>query len=196
MVALLGKDDTVRVGIFSSNLRLSPPFSAADEQLAARLAFVPGANLTILYDALVEGCSTFTGELGRRVIFVVSDGMDTASAASVSSVAQRAAETNVTIYAIGIDSRTDERGRTVKRAPQSSLRQIAEDTGGGYVYGGASRDFPRLFAAMMKELHQQYVLGFAPRHRDGRLHSLMVTTRQPGIRLRARKQYLAPQSPR
>jgi VWFA-related protein len=192
MIAQLAKDDTVRVGIFSNLLRLSPPLSTADKELAARLAFVPGANITALYDALVEGCRTLISESSRRVIFVVSDGVDTASDASPSSVLRRAAEANVTIYAIGIDSRTDERGKTVVRAPHSSLRQIAEDTGGGYVYGGASREYPRLFAAMIDELHQQYMLGFTPAQPDGRLHSLTVTTRRPHIRLHARKQYLAP----
>ena len=45
----------------------------------------------------VEGCAAFTGEMGRRAIFVVSDGTDTASSASARTVMQRAAEANVAI---------------------------------------------------------------------------------------------------
>jgi len=192
VIAQLAPDDTVRVGTFSSFLRLSPPFSAEDEQLAPRLPLVPGANMTILYDALVEGCSVFTGEMDRRAIFVVSDGMDTASSASARTVMQRAAEANVAIYAVGLDSRDVERGKPTMRAPDRTLREIAEDTGGGYVYAGIGRDFSRLFAAMIEELHQQYILGFTPAHSDGRLHSLEVTVRRPNVKIRARKHYLAP----
>ncbi len=134
VMARLAPGDSVQVGTFSSSLRLSPPLSADDTQLAARLPLVAGANLTMLYDALVEGCSAFTSEMDRRAIFVVSDGMDTSSVASLRSVMERAAETNVAIYAVGLSSRYIERGKRRVRGPDPSLRQIAEDTGGRYVY--------------------------------------------------------------
>jgi VWFA-related protein len=192
VIARLAPDDSVQVGTFSSVLRLSPPFSAEDNQLATRLTLVPGANVTILYDALVEGCAAFTSEMDRRAIFVLSDGMDTASVASARTVMQRAAETNVAIYAVGLSSRYVERGKPIVRAPDSTLREIAEDTGGGYVHAGTDRDFSRLFAPMIEELHQQYMLGFTPAHADGRLHSLVVTVRRPNTNIRARKHYVAP----
>jgi VWFA-related protein len=192
VIAKLGPDDSIQVGTFSSFLRLSPVFSADDRHLAARLFLVPGANTTMLYDALVEGCSAFAGEMDRRAIFVVSDGTDTASSASARTVMQRAAEANVAIYAVGISSRVLERGKSVVRSPDSNLRAIADDTGGRYVYAGTGRDLSGVFGAMMDELHQQYVLGFTPAHADGRIHSLVVTTRRPKTTIRARRQYLAP----
>ena len=195
VIARLGPDDSVQIGTFSSSLRLSPPLSADDNQLAARLPLVPGANMTSLYDVLVEGCGVFTSGMDRRAIFVVSDGTDTSSSASARSVMERAAETNVAIYAVGLSSRHLERGKPIVRAPDSTLRQIAEDTGGRYVYAGTGRDLSRVFASMIEELHQQYMLGFTPAHPDGRLHALTVTTGRPNMKIRARKHYLAP-SPR
>lgn len=194
VIAQLAPDDSVQIGTFSSSLRLSPPLSAADHQLAARLPLVTSGNTTILYDALIEGCGAFTNEMDRRAIFVVSDGVDTSSSASARTVMQRAAETNVAIYAVGVSSRYIERGKPIVRAPDATLRQIAEDTGGRYVYAGTGGDLPRLFASMIEELHQQYMLGFTPAQADGRLHSLVVTTRRPNVRIRARKHYLAPGS--
>ena len=73
---------------------------------------------------------TFTGEMDSRAIFVVSDGMDTASDASARDVMQKAAEANVAIYAVGLTSRYIERGKSVVRAPNPALREIADDTGG------------------------------------------------------------------
>ncbi len=194
VIAQLAPDDSVRIGTFSDVVRLSPPFSADDSEVLERLQVVPGANMTTLYDALVEGCSAFTSEMGRRAIFVVSDGMDTASTASARTVMQRAAEASVAIHAVGLSSRYAERGKSVVQSPDLTLREIAEDTGGGYVYAGTGRDFSRLFAGMIEELHQQYILGFIPAHADGRLHSLVVTVRRPNMKIRARKHYLAPVS--
>jgi Ca-activated chloride channel family protein len=191
VLAQLAPDDSVRVGTFSDVLRLSPPLSPADRDLAGRLAFVTGANTTVLFDALMEGCTAFSSEMARRVIVVISDGADTASAASAKDVMRRAAETNVAIYAVGVSSRYIQRGTSIVRAPDSTLRNIAEDTGGRYVFTGAGRDFTSVFAALIEELRQQYILGFTPANADGRLHSLVVTTRQPHIKVRARKHYLA-----
>jgi VWFA-related protein len=173
-------------------LRLSPAFSADDHRLVSRLAIEPGANMTLLYDALVEACSAFSGDMARRVIFVVSDGTDTSSVASPRTVLQRAAEADVAIHAVGLASRYVERGRPVVRMPDAILRELAEDTGGGYVYAGTGRDYARLFGAMIEQLRQQYMLGFTPARADGRVHTLMVTTRRPDVTIRARKHYLAP----
>lgn len=71
--------------------------------------------MTILYDALLEGCGTFTNEMERRAIFVVSDGFDTASSASAVSVRERAAKSNIAIYAVGLANRTTQRGDSVAR---------------------------------------------------------------------------------
>jgi VWFA-related protein len=192
VMAHLSADDTVAVGTFSNALRLSPNFSAGDRRVVARLPFVPGENMTMLYDALVKGCVAFTTRTHRRVIFVVSDGADTASSSSAREVMQQAAEESVTIYAVGVTSRYLERGRTVTRAPAAVLREMAENTGGAYVYAESNRDFSKLFATMIEELHDQYILGFTPAHADGRVHSLLVTTRRSDIRVRARQHYRAP----
>ena len=194
IIARLAPGDSVQIGTFSNLLRLSPAFSADESDLVGRLSFVPGANMTILYDALVEGCSTFTGEMDRRAIFVVSDGMDTASNGSARDVMQKAAEASVAIYSVGLTSRYVERGKSIVLAPNPVLHEIADDTGGQYVYAGSGRDYSRLFEAMIEELHQQYILGFTPTQADGKLHSLRVTTRRPNVNVRSRKQYLAPVS--
>jgi VWFA-related protein len=192
VAAHLQPDDLVAVGTFSSSLSSSPALSAGEHQVLSRLPFEPGANMTILYDALARGCSSFVGESHRRVIFVVSDGIDTASSASAREVRQRAAETDVTIYAVGVTSRYLQDGKTVTRSPDPVLRTIAEATGGAYLAAGPDRDFSHVFASMIKEIHDQYIVGFAPTQTDGRVHSLLVTTRRPDLSVRARTHYRAP----
>ena len=192
VITQLAQDDSFQIGTFSNSLRISPAYSADDMHLGTRVSLAPGANMTSLYDALVEGCAVFAGEGKRRAIFVVSDGTDTASSASARTVMQRAAETNVSIYAVGVASPYAARGKPVSRGPDPVLREIAEDSGGVYVAAGTGRDFSQLFARLIEELRREYMLGFAPARADGRLHSVVVTTRRPNVRIRARKQYLAP----
>ena len=191
VITQLSPDDSFQIGTFSNALRMSPVFTAEDMHVGTRLSLVPGANMTTLYDALVEGCGVFTGEK-RRAIFVVSDGTDTASSASARTVMQRAAEMSVSIHAVGVAGRDAARGKPVSRAPDPVLREIAEDSGGVYVNAGAGRDFSQLFARMVEELRGEYMLGFTPARADGRLHSIVVTTRRANVRIKARKQYLAP----
>lgn len=179
--------DTLRIGTFSSSLRLSPPLSADEHRLLERMPLAPGANMTALYDSLVEGCGAFTDDMERRAIFVVSDGIDTSSIASPRAVIEHAAAANVAIYALG--------GKMVGRMPDAALRNIADATGGRYVHANTVAELPQLLRSMIEELHQQYLLAFTPPLADGRLHSLTVTTRQPYVRIQARKQYLAPQAP-
>ena len=191
VIKQLAPDDSFQIGTFSNSLRISPVFSADDRHVGTRLSLVPGAHMTTLYDALVEGCDVFTGEK-RRAIFVVSDGTDTASSASARAVMQRAAEMNVSIHAVGVAGRAPARGKPVSRAPDPVLREIAEDSGGAYVNAGSGRDFSQLFAHMIEELRREYMLGFTPARADGRLHSVVVTTRRANVKVRARKQYLSP----
>jgi Ca-activated chloride channel homolog len=192
VLAGLAADDSVHIGTFSNFLRLSPPLSASDHALLDRLSVAPGANITRLYDAVIEGCGVFSGDIHRRVVFVVSDGMDTASAASARAVMDRAAEAQAAIYGVGLSSRYMARGRSIVRSPDPALRQIAEDTGGRYVDAESARDLAGIFRAMVDEVHQQYLLAFTPARADGRLHSLAVTIKRPGLRIRARRQYSAP----
>ena len=44
---------------------------------------------------------------------------------------------------------------------------------------------------MAEELHSQYVIGFTPETLDGKLHTLQVRLKEPGMTARTRKSYLA-----
>jgi fermentation-respiration switch protein FrsA (DUF1100 family) len=111
-LARLAPDDSVRLGTFSDRLRLGPAFLSVDDPLLAHLPIAREANMTSLYDSLIEACDSFEGETGRRVVVVLSEGADTASAAAAKSVMQRATQANVTIYAVDLSSRFLERGRS------------------------------------------------------------------------------------
>ena len=43
-----------------------------------------------------------------------------------------------------------------------------------------------------EELRSQYLLGFDPPKRDGKVHDIQIKVNQPGMKPRARKNYVAP----
>ena len=76
--------------------------------------------------------------------------------------------------------------------PDPGLARVAEETGGGYVEIRPGQDLGDAFAAVADELHTQYMLGFAPPKRDGKVHEIGVRLTKGGMKARARKGYVAP----
>jgi hypothetical protein len=111
------------------------------------------------------------------------------------------------IYAVGLHSRrarpaTPGIGRGGLQAmlladlPDPGLARVAEETGGGYTEIRFGQDLGAAFAAIADELHTQYLLGFAPPRRDGKVHEIKVRVDQGGLKPRARKSYVAPKEDR
>jgi hypothetical protein len=75
--------------------------------------------------------------------------------------------------------------------PDPGLVRVAE-TGAGYTEIRFGEDLGAAFAAVADELHTQYLLGFAPAKRDGKVHDIKVRVAKNGLKPRSRKNYLAP----
>jgi len=80
------------------------------------------------------------------------------------------------------------------RLEHDSLRVIAEETGGFPVLN--QNDFRNAFSRILEENSSYYVLGYYPANdkRDGRFRNVEVKTLKPGLRVRARRGYVAPSS--
>jgi len=211
LFARLGQDDVARVGTFGREVTISPSFTRDRAELGAALptAIEPDAP-TPLWRAIDDAIDAFgDGRDARAVILVLSDGKDAGPIgfgrrfSSQAGVIERGRETDVMIYAIGMRSRNARaRGPMVGRGglqelltadlPDPGLARVAEETGGGYVEIGFGDDLAAAFSAVADELHSQYLLGFAPRTRDGKVHDIEVRVGQRGLKPRARKSYVAP----
>jgi len=124
---------------------------------------------------------------GRKVILLFTDGDDTESKLRLGTIIDRARAEEVMIYAIGLASKF--MGTTTK--PDSGLRKIADETGGGYFELKRATDLAPTFTKVAQELHSQYVIGFTPTLLDNKVHKLAVKMKQPGLTAQARRSYLA-----
>lgn len=78
------------------------------------------------------------------------------------------------------------------RIEHESLRLVAEETGGFAVLN--QNDFQTGFSRILEDNSNYYVLGYYPTNdkRDGKFRNVQVKVLKPGLRVRARRGYVAP----
>jgi Ca-activated chloride channel family protein len=191
LIRLLPKDKGM-VGAFNDKIEFFPSHFTHDrDKLIASLQELDFGNPTRLYDAVAASMDRLYKIDGRRVVLVFTDGDDTDSRENISSVLERARNDEVMIYAIGLRSDYFNGSRQVRTKPDSGLRRLAEETGGGYFELDRTDELAPTFTRVAQELHSQYVLGFTPTLLDGKIHRLTVRAKRPGMIVRARRSYVA-----
>ncbi len=211
LFARLRPEDVARVGAFGHEVTISPSFTHDPQALAAALptAIAPDAP-TPLWRAIDEALGAFDdGDETRKVVLVLSDGKDTGQfsfrqrPSSQAEVIERSRRDDVMIYGIGMRSRGSRpmqpgigpgglQAMMLSDMADPGLARVAEETGGGYLEIRFGQDLGAAFASVADELHTQYLLGFAPSKRDGKIHDISVRVAKSGLKPRARKSYVAP----
>jgi Ca-activated chloride channel homolog len=190
VLRMLPKDKGL-VGAFNDKIEFFPAtFTSDRDKLIGSLRELDFGNPTRLYDAIAASMDRLHKIDGRRVVLVFTDGDDTGSRADGGSVLEQARREEVMIYAVGLRSDYFNGARQVRSKPDSGLKRLAEETGGGYFELDDSSDLAPTFTRVAQELHSQYVLGFTPTVLDGKVHRISVKAK-PGMTVRARRTYLA-----
>jgi Ca-activated chloride channel family protein len=184
-------EDKARIGAFADNIQLSSRFTNDRDELVGAVKDIDYGNGTRLWDAVGVSLDELKGKEGRRVVLVFTDGDDTTSRTRLGTVIDRGRTEEVMIYAIGLSSHYFNGQRMVDSKPDSGLKKIADETGGGFFELKKTSDLAPTFTRVVQELHSQYVLGFTPLQLDGGVHKLIVRMKQPGMTARARRSYLA-----
>jgi Ca-activated chloride channel family protein len=191
VIRMLPKDKGM-VGAFNDKIEFFPKeFTANRDSLIAALKDLDFGNPTRLYDAIAASMDRLNKIDGRRVVLVFTDGDDTGSRVNMNAVLEQARTNEVMIYAVGLRSDYFNGSRQVRSKPDSGLKRVAEETGGGYFELEKTADLAPTFTRVAQELHSQYVLGFTPGLLDGKVHRLGIRVKRPGMTVRARKSYLA-----
>jgi len=190
LLRMLPKDKGL-VGAFNDKIEFFPAtFTSDRDRLIRSLRDLDFGNPTRLYDAVAASMDRLHKIDGRRVVVVFTDGDDTGSRADGGSVLEQARRDEVMIYAVGLRSDYFNGSRQVRSKPDSGLKRLAEETGGGYFELDNTSDLAPTFTRVAQELHSQYVLGFTPLVLDGRVHRITVKAK-PGMTVRARRSYIA-----
>jgi Ca-activated chloride channel family protein len=211
LFARLRPDDGARLGTFGHEITIGPEFTRDAAALRASLPrTIAGDAPTPLWSAVDKALDSFDpSDSTRRVVLVLSDGKDSGPIGfrrryvSQSEVIDRARQDEVMVYSIGMRSRGQRpiqpglgpgglQAALTADLPEPGLARVAEETGGGYTEIRYGQDLVAAFARVADELHSQYLIGFAPPKRDGKVHDIEVKVSRRGLEPRARTKYLAP----
>ena len=188
-------DDRAKVGAFNDKIQILPkdePFLGDRDRLIRILRHeLDFGYPTRLYDAIDESIDALRRVKGRRVVVAFTDGDDTQSKLGRGDVLERARIEEAIIYGVGLESETFFDGRRVRTRPDRGLKDLAEETGGGFFDLKKTDELGPAFTRIAQELRSQYVIGFSPEVTDGKVHKLDVKVKRPGMTARGRKSYVA-----
>jgi VWFA-related protein len=195
----LRPDDRVKIGTFGNDVTISPSFTNDFAILRASVptSISPTAP-TPLYRALDAAMSAFGDGQGRRVVLVLSDGIDSRTFSfreklmTVIEVIDRAQREDIMMYGIGLRGAATLGGGGFDASVSAELPRLAADTGGGFFEILPRDDLGAAFARVADELHRQYLIGFVAPAADGKVHKLEVKMKSSEHKPRARKTYQAP----
>jgi Ca-activated chloride channel family protein len=186
-----GPQSRVAVWRFGARPELITDFTT--EVSLARQGFgltINAGERTAIFDAAAAAVRAFAKQSSdpaeRRILILISDGLDTASQTKPQAVIDEARERAVSLYVIHLPLYAPRDGRLQPRPAARGFRALAEATGGRYFMVGdaldaldprATVDLGPIFKAIEEDLRGQYVLGFYPddASRDGRFHRLSIS---------------------
>lgn len=125
-----------------------------------RLSEAEFKNNTAFYDALSEGIEKISAARHqKRVLLLVTDGIDNSSKKSIKDVKRLLREQNIIVYSVSILDKKFVSSMTGMQG-QAFLNQICEAAGGWNLFPDRENEIGRAFLYIAEELRNQYKITF------------------------------------
>ena len=127
----------------------------------------------------------------KKVLVVVTDGVDNASTESLEDLVRDARQSGVLIYSVGL--LTEEEKRSASSAKRQ-LNALSEATGGETFYPKELADVEPIAHQVARDIRNQYTIAYKPSNEalDGSFRKIKVTVKAPGsLTARTRTGYYA-----
>jgi Ca-activated chloride channel homolog len=171
---------------FAETPAVVAPFERDPAQARSAFSLSTVSNRhTAIFDAAAKAVTMFEDlprvRAERRIVILISDGLDNASRTKPGAVINAALDNRVSFYVIHLPLFEPRDGRLAVRAPAKGFRDLAEKTGGKYFLAGDAGlalapvkdiNLTAIFQAIEEDLKSQYLLGFylSELANDGRKH--------------------------
>lgn len=185
-----GHGSRVAVLQFGEKAALTVPFTTdADEAQSAFTAHPSLNQRTAIFDSAATAVHAFAEPAAhpaeRRILILISDGLDNMSTVRAPSVIKDALALGVSIYVIHLPLYEPRGGELRARPAAKGFRELALKTGGRYFVVGDAKsaltpqsapDLTPVFQAIEEDLRGQYVLGYYTneRARETTLHRIEI----------------------
>jgi VWFA-related protein len=174
LLSRFGKGSRAAVLAFAERPALTLPLTSDTDQVRASFYLGARSNLhTAIFDAALAAVRAFDAAkpdaAERRIVLLLSDGLDNASDTRAATVIEEANARGVSFYVIHFPLYEPAGDHLAVRRPARGFRELAERTGGAYfLLGDAAHALdPRytfnlapVFNAIADDLQSQYVVGF------------------------------------
>ena len=208
-------DDRISIISFSDETVLLTPWTNRLRKLRKGLNKLKEGYRTAIYDALGETIDGHLNEVkGRRVIILLTDGLDNESITPYDQILGRLIESQITLYIVSRTRLVDDKVRDSERVhflnqvmrnvlqddgdfvndyfrkKETAMVNLAESTGGRALFPEVLAELGSTYAQVASELKHQYLLTFLPPESSAKkFRSIQVTCHLPAGRVYSRKQY-------
>jgi Ca-activated chloride channel family protein len=144
---------------------------------------------TALYDALGVYLDGADQQNGRSILVMYTDGADSRSAMSFSSVMDLLRASQTTVYAVGLIENLG----SYRNEMRMRLQQMVDATGGQAFFPYALKELDSAYEKVLAEIKAQYHLGYLPTNtaQDGSWRKVEIKVKRGDLKVRTRKGYFA-----
>jgi VWFA-related protein len=186
--------DEVFVLNFNDKSHIDVPFTSDLNVLEAGIGRADSIGGTAMRDA-IDMAQTYLTEHAtrdRKVLLVITDGIDNASVTSLDRIERQAEQRDTVIFAVGLFGSEDR----VKQG-RHELDRLAERTGGMAYYPASIDEIGAVGLEIARQIRNQYTIAYAPLNQalDGTYRSIRIAVSGPErLSVRTRDGYLATRS--
>jgi Ca-activated chloride channel family protein len=192
LVKSSNRDDEVFVVNFNDDLYLDVTMTSDVRKMEEGIAQIDSRGGTAMRDAISASIDYLREKAtkDKKVLLVITDGNDNASAITLEKLVQRAQQADVLIYAVGLLN--EEERREAKRA-ERALDALVKATGGQSYFPSSVEEVDSITKQVAHDIRNQYVLGYSPTNEalDGSFRRVEVKVKGRGLTVRTRTGYYA-----
>ena len=181
MVRESNPQDEVFIVNFNDEAFLDVPFTNDIKKMEQGLARIDSRGGTAMRDAVAMSLDYIKkeGKRDKKVLLVITDGNDNASANSLEKVVARSNQNDVLVYAIGLF--TEEEKREASKA-RRALNELTTATGGLAFYPKETSEVQSLAIEVAHDIRNQYTIAYTPsiQELDGSYRQIRVVVEAPG----------------
>ena len=177
-------DDEVFIVNFNDDAYIDNPgnkdFLTDIKEMQEALTRIDSRGGTAMRDAIAKSIEWLKkAHKEKKVLVVVTDGVDNASSISLEDLVRDARQSEVLIYSVGL--LTEEEKRSASSAKRQ-LNALAEATGGLTYYPKEVSEVDPIAHQVARDIRSQYTIAYKPTNEalDGSYRKIKVTVKAPG----------------
>jgi VWFA-related protein len=173
--------DEVFVVNFNDEAYLDVPFTNDIKKLEEGVARIDSRGGTAMRDAISMSIDYLKekGKKDKKVLLVVTDGNDTASSGTLEKLIDKARDSGILIYAIGL---LNEEERREAHKAKHALDSVTKESGGLSFYPKDATEVDKIALQVAQDIRNQYTIAYSPSIQalDGSFRQIKVTVNGPG----------------